>query len=308
MPELKEDQVPVMFIELVEKGDSGFVQDGTEGTPFEVRLTAPSITWIPTDGWRKQKNEKDEKGNLLKPFNERIKYISSEREISVKKQKELGIEPTRGGKGDKIIFEKGFFTIAREEPNIGLYDYLKESFYNQNNPDRSPKATAIYKVIEPDLNAEVFNEDEMASADAIQYIGTLYAKVGDRQYKYNEEKINGLCSLLNIYAETNAGKIQSIITIAKSNPRSFMNVTVRWEQTTETEITHALSLNVVKFEKNVFMYVAKDKVIKSLGTENLKQNQKITKAADWLRTSDGHEAYMELKAELEAAQEKQLQS
>lgn len=307
MPEVKENQIPVMFIELVEKGDSGFIQDGTAGTPFEVRLNAPSITWIPTEGWRKQK--KDEHGKTLKtPFNERIRYISSESEISIKKQKELGIEPTRGGKGDKIIFEKGYFTIAREEPNIGLYDYLKESFYNQNNPDRSAKATAIYKVIEPDKDAEIFNEDEMASADAIQYIGTLYSKVGEKQYKYHHEKIDGLCSMLEIFAETSAAKIQSIITVAKIHPRKFMNIVTRWEQTTETEVTHALSFNVIFFDKNVAQYKAKDKVIKSLGTENLTQNQKVTKLADWLRTAEGHQEYMELKAELEAAQEKSLQS
>ena len=42
--------------------------------------------------------------------------------------------------------------------------------------------------------------------------------------------------------------------------------------------------------------------------ERLGKFEKMERFADWLRTSDGHEAYMELKAEIDAAKNKLLKN
>lgn len=314
MPEYRsEDKAPVMFIELVEKQDSGFVRDGTENTPFEERLTAPSIAWIPSEGFRRRMTTNDKGEVVPTPGVEAIRFIRGVDEISVQRQKELGLEPTNKGKGDKIIFEKGFATVAREGADVGLYDYLKDVYYNTSNPLRSQKATGIFKVIEQDDDAEVFNDSDMIMEDVLAYTNRLQQKVGKTKdgknlYKYNEEKIDGLCQYFNIFGESYAKKLQAIKWFSRVRPQEFLEGAVRWEQTTMMEVSHALQLNVIKFDGNVLMYGTKDKVIKNLGSEKMTKEQKIEASADWLRTSDGHEAYMELKAELDAAKEKQLKS
>lgn len=314
MPELMEDKVPVMFIELSDMRDSGFIKDGTENTPHEEKLRSPLRRYIPNIGYRKgEKLVKDPKTGkeVLTKYNEQIRFIRNETEISVRVQKELGIEPA-GKKEDRIVIERGYATVAREGSDIGLYDYLKDAFYNETNPDRSEKATALYRIVEKDKQAEFSNEGDFIVMDALAYIKTLRTVTGEKDgkklYRYNEEKINGLCELLAIFAETNATKVQAIIFNARNQPEWFMSKVTKWEQTTETEVTHALKLNVIRFNKNVAEYVTKEKIIKLMGSENLKHDDKISRLSDWLRTSDGHEAYMELKAELEAAKEQSLKN
>ncbi len=307
MPEYKEDKTPVIFLELVDMKDSGFIKDGTENTPNEEQLKAPAIRWIPNRGYRAKKVEETINGKkVITKYNEEIRFIRNQPELSVKRQKELGIEPLNNGKGDKIMIPKGYATIAREGTDISLYDYLKDVFYNESNPDRSERADKIFRIIEKDKQAEATIEDEMMLADAMAYVGTLYQRKGKDQYLYNENKISGLCEVFQVFGETNAVKITSLITVAKLRPEWFMNKVSKWEQTTNTEVAHALQLNVIRFEKNAAVYVEKDKVIKSLGVDNIKQEEKIERLSDWLRTSDGNEAYTELRAEIEAAKEKSL--
>lgn len=311
MPEVQEDEVPVIFVELYEKGESGFIKQGTEGTPFEERLQFPSRRYIPTEGMRKGVKKSTalingESKEVETRYNEKIRWIANETEISVARQKELGIDWENGGRYNKIAIDKGYLTVAREGSGVGLYDYLTQVFYNVDAPGRSQNATKIFRIIQKDKEAEVYNESEMIAVDAVKYVGTLVTKVAEGQYKYNQEKLDGLCQIMNIWAETNATKIKALFVNAKDHPKDFMELVTIWENTTVTEVTQALKLKVLAFDKNMVMYPAKDKVAKSLGTENLKYDEKIARYADWLRTSDGHEAYLELKAELEAAQDKQL--
>ncbi len=64
-------------------------------------------------------------------------------------------------------------------------------------------------------------------------------------------------------------------------------------------------LGVVAINKGVFEYVAKEKIIRIVG-EKLKKDKQIENLSDWVRTSEGNEAYTEFRAELEAAKEKSL--
>jgi hypothetical protein len=295
------EEVEVMFIELVDRKNSGFIQDGTENTTNPIVLNSPSQKYIANQGWRKATKVLDGK---TVSYNERIRYIRNEKEISVERQKLLGIEPSSLPKEDKIVIAGGEAVIARVRGNEGLFDFLKDVFYNESNPDRSPKATAVYRVIEKDKEAEEEMEDDIALADCLTYLNKLSQKVGDKSYRYNEEKIDGLCQLFTVFADTSATKLRSLIAFAKTTPYKFMQAVEKWEQVTQTEITHALQLNVVKFEGNVFQYAGKDKIIKSLGSEKMKQDEKISRAADWFKTPDGNEAYTEFRAELEAAKDK----
>lgn len=297
------NNAPVLHLELVEKRKSGFILDGTRGTKNEHEIDAPTAAWVPQVGFRLTKGT-DEDGKPLF-YNEEIRYIKHQREISVEEQKKKGIQPTPNKREDKIIIDKGFMTIKREGAYIGLYDYLKQSFYNESNPDRSEAATAIYREIDLESKAEQFNDNDIAMADAIQYVGRLVQKSG-KEYKYNEEKINSICQLLQIYAETPASKLNMIMQRAKALPFEFMNLVMKFEQTIETEVTHALELKVVRFKGNIMEYSNKDKVIMDLGAGNLIHEKKIEKAASILGTTDYAAQLTELRTELEAAQNKAL--
>jgi hypothetical protein len=324
--EVKEEKPPVMYIEVFDRRDSGFYLDsngvpaGTKGTKFEMGIDCPTACFIPNFGYRKGYKpvvdretgkaiiDKETGKQKMQAYHEPIKYIKEQTEISVERQKALGIVPHRAGQEDMIEIKKGNMTIVREGSHIGLYDYILDAFYNATNPDRSPSAAKIYKVVELGKDEEEMNDDDILMADALKFVARFYQKIGKGKYKYNEEKINGLCELFTIFAETMSGKVTALNALAKDDPEAFLAKATKFEQVTITEITHALQLNVIRFKENVMEYVEKEKVILSLGTGKLSHDKKIEKAADMLHTPELKASYEELQLELEIAQEKSLKS
>lgn len=296
----QKEEYEVLFIEAVGLTGSGWIQDDTRGTANPIEIAWPSQFGIPKTGKRRIKvNGKD--------VFEDIRHIKGCPTISVAEQKAQGIEPSADSTEDVLFLEKGYGHIVREPGMEGTFDYYKDSFYNESNPDRSVKATALYRILKMDEKNEQNLEQEMMKADATKFVGTLYEKRG-KVYVYNENKIDGICTIMAIFAETYSGKVTAIQRIAQQRPEWFLDKVYRFEQTTLTEVSHAVELNLIAFKGNAVEYKEKDKIICTLGNEKLKHDEKMEKFADWLRTSDGHEAYMELKAELEAAQNKLLNS
>jgi hypothetical protein len=313
--EIKEEAPPVLYIEVFDRRDSGFFLDsngvpaGTQGTAAEMKIDCPTACFIPNYGFRKGYKEQVVNGKKVNlPYNEPIRYIKHQTEISVEKQKLLGITPHRAGQEDMIEIKKGNMTIVREGAHIPLYDYILDVFYNASNPDRSPNAAKLYKVVELGKEEEEMNDEDILMADALKFVARFYQKIGKGKYKYNEEKINGLCELFTIFAETMPGKVTALNALAKADPSEFLNKATKFEQVTVTEITHALQLNVIRFKDNVVEYVEKEKVLGSLGTAKLSHEKKIEKLADLLHTPEMKSAYEELQLELEIAQEKALKS
>lgn len=295
----KKEEYRTLYVEAVGMKGSGWIQDGTENTNNPIEISWAERTGIPTTGFRRVK---DAQG---KWYNEPIRHIKNCPLISVREQNEHNIQPSPDPSVDHLFLEKGFAVIVRDPENEGTFDYLEQVFYNGSNPERSKRATALYRIIKMDEKNEADIEDEMVSADALKQIGEWFEKRG-KVYVYKENVIDGVCQLFQIFAETYSGKILALQKLAKLNPRMFLEKVVKFQQTTLTEVSHALELNLIHFKDNSAQYVGKDKIIVSLGSEKMKQDQKIEALANWLRTSDGHEAYMELQAELEAAKEKEL--
>jgi len=302
--ELQKEKIPIIFIELVDRRPSGFILDGTRGTKYESELDSPTARFIPNVGFRRVFKTETINGKEVKtPINEPIRWIKNETEISVQKQKERGIVPNKQTREDKIIIEKGTFSVAREGSYVGLYDYLLEAFYNVSNPNRSSSASDIYRVIELGKDEEELNEMDFLIADATAFVKKLVQKTGTKQYKYNEEKINALCEMFAVYAETMPGKVEALMNMVKFDPEAFLQKATKMEQTKATEISHALQLNVVTFKGNTFQYVEKDKIIATLGTGNISHANKIEKMADLFGTPDFKAQYEEFQLELEIAKE-----
>lgn len=295
---MPEQKPPTIFIEVYDKRDSGFVRDNTEGTKYEQRLDCPSILNIPNVSFRKAADG---------VRNEKIRYISGEDEISFEVQKKNGIEPSPSAKTDKIVINNGSASITREGSLVGQYDFLMNCFWNASNPNRSERATKLFKVIDLTKIQEEKNENEIIRHEARGFVYELQEKKGG-VWVYQTERINALCELFNVYAELPASKIEALAGMATIDPKNFLDKVKKFEQTVSTMVLHALQLDVIKFEGNTATYIAKNKIIKNLGAGNMKQESKIEELAIYLRTKDGYEAFQELKAEVEFAKEKKADS
>ena len=298
--EVKRAKAETMFIELVDQRDSGWVMDGTERTANEVRLKTPSAEFIPSRGFRLVKDEQTNEW-----YNEEIRFIKNQRELSLDKQKQRGITPSKNKLEDKIIVKGGRFSVTREGAYVSLFDYLKDVFYNGSNPNRPSSAKEIFRQVDFGAKEEAINEKKMAIAAATNFIGDLYTKRG-KEFVYDEDKINALCQIFLVYAESPSGKINGLIGHAERDPEGFLEKATKLGDTLQMEIGHALELSVIKFDGNKAMYANKDKMIALLGSGNMSHKKKVEKLADLLATDEYKSAASEFMVELEAAKEKAL--
>lgn len=291
-------KAPVMYLELLEKRNSGFVKNGTDGTAFHEELNCPNIRWIPNSGFKAVK-EKHGDGEVV-AFKE-IRWVKNCSTIDKDEQDRRNIKPNR--MEDKIPFEKGFATVVREGSTISLYDYLKDVFYSKDSENRPETADAIYRVMQLDKQAEEIDESDIEMADAIKLVASLRTQVSakDRSYKYNEERLDAMCTICNVYADSVATKFHALMSLAKARSKWFLDLVVKFEQTILTEVTHAVELEVVRFDGNTALYKDDEKVIKNLGTGNLAKDTKIEKLSDFLKTKEGNPHLTELRAKVEVA-------
>lgn len=293
---------PEIFIELFDKRNSGFILDGTENTIAMEELNCPTIRWIPNEG-KKGIMENNARKDVP------IRFIKGCDTIDIEEQVKRGFKPNHYE--DKIPIEKGYATIIREGNTASLYDYLTSVYYNADAPHRSPTAAKLFKIVQLDKEAEGYNEEDVVRAHAIMFVDGLRIKTGNDKegkalYKYNEDRISALCALLNVTGETPATQIFQIMSKAKSDSRYFMETVEKFEQTIITEVSHALELNVIKFDDNTAMYFNESKIIKNLGTQKLKKEEKIEQLADYLKTREGNPELTELRAKLDLAKEQAL--
>ena len=293
-------KAPLMYLELIEKRNSGFVKNGTDGTAFHEELNCPNIRWIPNSGFKAV--EEDHNGTKTIVFKE-IRWIKHCSIIDKDEQDRRNIKPNRIE--DKIPFEKGFATIAREGSTISLYDYLEDVFYSKDSKNRPETADAIYRVMQLDKQAEEIDESDIEMADAIKLVASLRTQVSksDKSYKYNEERLNAICTVCAVYADSPATKFHALMSLAKARSKWFLDLVVRFEQTILTEVTHAVELEVIRFDGNTALYKDEEKVIKNLGTGNLSKDTKIEKLSDFLKTTEGNSHLTELRAKIEVAKE-----
>jgi hypothetical protein len=311
--ELDEDiqtgEPEVLHIRLVDQRPSGFIlDDGKRGTPQQTELTAPLMRFIPNFGYRRGiKVEIDPRTGKKKEifYNEPIRYIKNQTEISVQVQDALGIKPAHASQEDKIMIRRGDFSVVNEGSFIGLFKFIKEAFYNVSNPHRSKSAKGIYEEVVMDKEEETINEYDLYLADAVKFVSKFYQR-GPKGYTYNKEKIDALADLFAIFAETPAGKVTALHAIAKLDPKGFLERAERYEQKNMTVIAHAITLGVLQIVDNVVSYASKDKVVMHLGNAPMSKSDQIAKIADLLETPDFAAAKEELLFEIELQKEKNL--
>jgi hypothetical protein len=230
-----------------------------------------------------------------------IRWVKHCPTIDKEEQEKRNIKPNR--LEDKIPFEKGFATVVRDGGTVSLYDYLNDVFYNENATNRPETADAIYRVMQIDKQAEEIDESDIMMADAIKLVASLRTQTSkkDKTYKYNEERLNSICELCAVYADSVATKFHALMSLAKARSKWFLDLVVRFEQTILTEATHAVELEIIRFDGNTALYKDDDKIIKNLGTGNLSRDTKIEKLSDFLKTNEGNPVLTELRAKIEVA-------
>lgn len=322
MPITAENNIPTMLISLIDQQDSGWVCDDTVGTAHEQRICAPGVLFVPNKG-KRSVPILDDNGKTIGYKSIPIQYIKGCEEIDVEKQRKLGFRPDDKGvfnqgnsipTEDAIVIKKGN-SIIKREGDTALFDYLSVVMYNLSAPNRTKASKAIFKVVEVDKQTETLNEKDFLESDAVAYVQTLLMKQG-KGYKYKEDKIDSLLSILGLYGgDTFPNKINTLTLAAKGRinqdgltitTKQFLDIVTKLDETTITEVTHALQLDVIKFEGNSVLYTDGGKVLASLGDTKMKHNQKIEALSELLKTPEYAQSYQELKAKSELAQEKTL--
>lgn len=296
----RKSDTPIKYYEIVDRKGSGFIMDGTKGTVMQQELNCPEVTWIPSSGKTAFENEQG-----VKEFKD-IRYVSGCSVLDPEDQKKRGFLPNK--MNDKIPMEKGFMSVERSGNTVALYDYLEKSFYNLDNPDRPKTATAIYREVKMDKKAETLLDDDEMQTRAKSMVYELRLSTGskDRPYKYDENRIDAMCRMLNVWDETPERQLVLLLNKAMTNPKEFVSIVERTEQTVITEVSHALEMNIIKVDVNVFQYTEENEIILSLGNEKLKPDVKIERFASWLSTEQGNGALTKLRSKLEEAKMKLL--
>lgn len=302
-------EVPTMFIEIIDQQDSGYVRDDTAGTPYEEKITYPGVEFIPNTGKRAEAildpgTGKETGRYAFVP----IRYIKGCPYIDVADQDKYGWRPSPLPQEDAIQIIKGK-AIVKGEGDVALFDYLEKVFYNINAPHRSVKAKAIFKVIEVEKQTEVLNEMDFIQADAVKYVQGLVIQTGKNTYKYKEDKIDNILTILGLYGGDNyPQKVNVLTSAAKTRPKDFLTLVMKSDDQSVTEVSHALELNVIQFQGNTVEFVEDSKIVASLGEARMSTDKKISALAELLRTPEYAQAYQEMKVKTEIAQEKSLKA
>lgn len=290
-------KAPQLFIMVSDQRPSGFIQQGTENTPHQVELTTAKTFWIPSEGFTFEMRDGIR-------YNKPIRYIKYCDIIDPKLQDERGFKPHKNN--DKIKIENGAAIITREGSEVGLYDYLSKVYYNKSVTPRPDDADGLFEIVQLDKKAEGFNEKDVLQAEAILMVNSLQTKAKEGKYIYNEDRIDAISSLLNIFAETYQTKIFALMQYAKARPLEYMQIVSKFEQTIATEVSHALQLKVIVFEGNTAQYVESKKILKALGDGKMTPEVKAEKLSDYLKTQEGNADLTELRALLELAKDNVL--
>lgn len=301
--EIQKEEVPSMYIEVVAKGQSGYTLDGTAGTPHEQSINCAEITFIPNTG-KMAEPILNAGGKPTGNFrNVEIRYIKDCPTIRVDEQRKLGYEKSSIATNDSIAIKKGNALIKREG-DVSFYDYLYFVYYNETAPNRPRSAKVLYRIVEVEKNVSRFNEDRFLQAKAISTVETLVLRVG-KGYKFKENKIDNLLTALELFGGDNySDKIRVLTDYAEKQPKDFLDIASKLDNITITEVTHAIELNVIGFEGNTAQYVETKTVVGIVNSEAKITAKKIEALAELLKTPEYAQAYTELKAKLEIAQEK----
>lgn len=309
MAEIASKKVETIVLEWINQRDSGYRRDDMKGSPLEGRITCGSQCGIPNTGkMAKTITETDKNGKPVeKIVFVPIRYIKGCDEIEIAEQKKRGYEPNAIKTEDKIYLNKGT-AVVKDEGDRAFFKYISNVFYNEDAPNRSKRAVALFRIAKKAEKVSADNEVDFARGRALGYVEGLTSKKG-KEFSYDETRIDSTLSILSKFGgETPDEKIKVLVHEAKNNPVEFLKLVTKLDDLIVTQITHALELDVIHFSGNSAEYVDDKKILAQLGDGKMKQSAKITKLSEMLRLPEYEGQYNEFKIKLEIAQENSLKN
>ncbi len=299
----KKSKYPVAIFELIPASANGanFVREDTIGTQNPVVLVHPKNRVIMSESIISVESETEKGVHINVP----TRYIYNQEIILKNKQEERGILPNP--KTDKPVFINGLLTVPKNGGYVGLYNFMTthaQNASNENVPkdlDGNAILQPIFREIKPAEDAHENNFNEFLIVEAIGYIKALVTEKNGK-YIYNEERLDVLGKLFNVYSESHAQLTTALIAYAKLQPKIFLEKAKANEQTVLIEVNHGLILKVISFEGSTAVYVGKNLKIKEFPQAKTDDAKKEA-LANYFSTVDGKEAYELYKAELSAAKQ-----
>lgn len=305
------NNIPTRLFELIDQRDSGFFREDSKGMPDrnQGQLRTSEVSWVPNSGYRCILVKEEVEGNeIITPTNKEIRFIKNIDIIDKEEQDKRKIQPKP--LVDLIEFVGGLKLISRQGSTKAEYDYLNDVFYHADAPNRPDSAGALYRSVDLNKKAEELADDDEDGYRAMGIMLSLKTKTGLKgdgpKFQYNEERIDGLCQMLGVVADTYAQKWYALSLLAKGQPDIFLAKVENFEQQILTEVSHAITLNVVVFDKNTAFFKEDSTAIRELGKGNLSQDRKMEALADFLKTEEGTHALSKMRTLTAVAKNKSL--
>jgi len=286
---VKEAKPETVIFKLVDQSKSGFIREGTENLPEPDELVVSRFRKIVSHSYYMENNR-------IVP----IRYIRGCDEIHVSEQERLGVKPNP--QADAIIIRNGVLAAENSGFNIGLIKYLRNSTFCGTNPKRDTNTPVIWVEVFPEKNKEQNVDEAFEMQEAIALIKRYVRKTKDG-YEYNEPQLSALCNLFGTYADTPAGMAETLVGLAKMNPKDFISKVHQFDNESVAEIAIAVDLGVLKFTNTTCEYVNKNKIIKTFSPK-LTLEQKFSDVAAYFSSLEGQGEYKIFKAEVASAKEK----
>lgn len=306
---MAEQNIPTALFTLLDQRESGFFKDDkTKGTPNETQLMTSQVSWIPNTGFKCELiKEVINDVERITPTYKEIRFIKNVNFIDKEEQEKKNIRTNPSV--DTIEFVGGMKLVSRAGSSIAEFDYLWNAFYHKDAPNRPDSATAMYASVDLNKKAEELADDDEDGYRAMGIVLSLKTKTGlkDPKFQYNEERIDGICQMLGVVQDTYPMKWYALSLLAKGQPDVFLAKVENFEQQILTEVSHALTLNVIVFDKNTAFFREGSKAITELGKGNLSQDRKMGALADFLKTEEGNNALTEMRMLTAVAKNKSLE-
>jgi hypothetical protein len=301
-------EVEFAIFELIDRQPSTWLKKGTEELPEDqqVRKDAPGVRKILNVSAYATDVKKNKEGKIIGYNRVETKYIFGAAEIATKK---LAEDSTAipSPEDDQIVFINGRLIVANDGGFKSKFKFMKEGdSRNETNPNRIPSVDAVYREVFPEKEKEVSYEKEFAISKAITKVEELVDR-DKNGYTYNENKLNAFCKLFGVSAESNGGKVVSLLGLAKADPFEFLDKVRIFEQQVYQEIASAIDLGLIELEPNRATYVGKNEIITTY-SDKLSNEKKIRYLADFFNSEEGREQYELFKIEFEYKKEQALKN
>lgn len=321
---VKTSLYPDLKISIADQRPSGYFREDTLGSANPIQKFVADAFYIPSvgEGIRYVKHEGNERkilprGEAFKLIEEKsegyediiaepypIRYIAGCPEIDMEWQDEHNWKPRPDPKSDEICIEFGFGEFVYSH-NPAKYRYLKEVMYNKDLPNRFAHRSPLFFEVKEVAKVMVDIDAELAVNEAMNEWAKLVTKQKGGKSLLNELKINGYAALLNVQGANVSERLKGLLDKLKRDPKGFVEKVRAYEETTITEITHAMQLELIRYEGNVAIFAFGTNKRVELGTIGAKQS-KIERLGELLKTAEYKELYVMLKTQIELAKEKQL--